>query len=85
MLSKYIKTLEKVEKIDFDYMIQGHSNAIYRKNIIYDYIDVAKNPDWEKGKIRKNTLTSGYDALVKIVMSKNYPKLNAKLVIGKIN
>lgn len=64
-------------------MLQGHGKKVYRHSIMADYIDVAENPDWEHGKVRKELLTEEKDAIVKMVLSSRKPKLSARLVIEK--
>ncbi len=58
-LSEYVKSIEKALSIDFDYFITGHSPKLFPKKDMYDYLAVAKDPDFEHGKKKKATAFSG--------------------------
>lgn len=71
-LSVYLDSLKKVEKLDFDYLLTGHSIVPQPKEVIYDYIAVAENIDFEGGKIQKpNDFASGIE--YRQCFSKNKP------------
>ena len=82
-LSEYLNTLSKLRKYDFRYMIQGHSPKLVLKKELDDYIDIARNPDWDKGKVKPADLISGPDAEVRVVMSKKRPRLSVRMAIEK--
>ena len=72
-LSVYLNSLKKVETLDFDYLITGHSIKPEPKAAIYDYIDVAENIDFEGGIIQKESaFTPG--VIYKQCFSKTKPK-----------
>lgn len=79
-LATYLESLYKLKRIDYDYMLTGHSAKIYKKYELDNYIEVAEHPDWQNGKVRKNDMLSG-DKVVKVVRSSLNPKNNAKIVI----
>lgn len=81
-LETYKNTLYKLKAMDFKYMIQAHSTKIFPKTVLDSYIEVAENPDWKNGKVRKNDLLSG-DKVVKTVRCANNPKNKSKIVIEK--
>ncbi len=79
-LATYLQSLYKLQKLDFDYMITGHTVKIDSRTDLESYIDVAEHPDWEHGKLRKNDILSG-DKVVKVIRSALNPKNKAKIVI----
>lgn len=52
-LSVYQETLKKIQKLDFDYLLTGHSLKLEPKANLKDYIDVAMNPDIENASVLK--------------------------------
>ena len=52
-LSVYQKTLEKIQKLDFDYLLTGHSLKLEPKANLKDYIAVAMDPDIENASEQK--------------------------------
>ena len=79
-LATYLESLYKLKRIDFDYMLSGHSAKIDKKSELDNYIQVAEHPDWQNGKLRKNDMLSG-NKVVKVVRSSVNPKNKAKIVI----
>jgi len=49
-VDEYIKTLEKINSLDFDQFIISHYHSTLPKSKINDYIECAKNIDVEKSK-----------------------------------
>lgn len=81
-LATYLQTLYKLKKLDFDYILTGHSAKIDTRADLEDYIDVAEHPDWENGKPRKPDLFTG-DRTVRSVRSAVNPKNTAQIVIDE--
>lgn len=52
-LSTYISSLHKLEKLDFDTILTGHSMELFPKSVLKDWINVAEHPDLEYGKQNK--------------------------------
>lgn len=52
-LSVYQETLKKIQKLDFDYLLTGHSLKLEPKANLKDYLDVAMNPDIENASVLK--------------------------------
>lgn len=49
-LPTYIGSLRKLEKLDFDYILTGHSSKLFRKSVLKDWLHVAQHLDLEHGK-----------------------------------
>ena len=81
-LATYLQTLYKLKKLDFDYILTGHSAKIDTRADLEDYIDVAEHPDWENGKPRKPDLFTGVRT-VRSVRSAANPKNTAQIVIDE--
>lgn len=81
-LATYLQTLYKLKKLDFDYILTGHSAKIDTRADLEDYIDVAEHPDWENGKPRKPDLFTGVRT-VRSVRSAVNPKNTAQIVIDE--
>lgn len=63
-LSKYVESLHKLENLDFDYIITGHSSRLFPKAILRSWLNVAENPDIENAKISKESpFTPGIQAM----------------------
>ncbi len=51
-LSVYQETVRKVEKLDFEYLITGHSFDMLPKSVMEEYKAVAEKPDFAGGEIQ---------------------------------
>ncbi len=49
-LSDYVSSLHKLDGLDFDYILTGHSSKLFSKGVLRDWINVAEHPDLEHGK-----------------------------------
>ncbi len=79
-LFEYIGSLKKAEKLDFDYLLTGHSTELVPKRALQDYLDVALNLDFENGKIQKeNAYVPGVE--VRSCRSKINKKNKARISI----
>jgi len=79
-LLEYICSLKKAEKLDFDYLLTGHSTELVPKSTLQDYLDVAENLDFENGKIQKeNAYVPGVE--VRACGSKSNKKNKARICI----
>lgn len=59
-LSVYQETLKKIQKLDFDYLLTGHSLKLEPKANLQDYLAVAMNPDIENAaKLKPNEFAPG--------------------------
>ncbi len=59
-LSTYAKSLRKLESLDFDHMLTGHTEQLFPKRVLSDWIAVAENPDRENGRpVRGNAFAPG--------------------------
>ena len=54
-LSVYCASIQKVQKLDFDYILGGHSAEMLPKVVLDDYLDVAQNLDFEYGRVMRPT------------------------------
>ena len=52
-LSVYQDTLKKIQQLDFDYLLTGHSLKLEPKANLQDYLAVAMNPDIENAAVQK--------------------------------
>ena len=52
-LSVYQDTLKKIQRLDFDYLLTGHSLKMEPKANLKDYLAVAMNPDIENAAVQK--------------------------------
>lgn len=52
-LSVYQDTLKKIQKLDFDYLLTGHTLKLEPKANLQDYLAVAMNPDLENAAVQK--------------------------------
>jgi len=52
-LSQYAKSLHKLEKLEFDYILTGHSQQLFTKDSLKEWIQVAEHPDLEHAKPQK--------------------------------
>ncbi len=51
-LSIYRESLNKANELDFDWLLTGHSDKLFPKAVLKDYIAVAKKPDFAGGRIQ---------------------------------
>lgn len=49
MLSEYIATLKKAEKLDFNELVVAHGPGALPKSVLAEYLDAAEHLDFEKG------------------------------------
>ena len=63
-LSVYQETLQKIQKLDFDHLLTGHSRKLKPKANLQNYIAVAMNPDIENSaKLKPNEFAPGVTPL----------------------
>lgn len=53
-LACYAKTIEKANTLEFESFFVAHIGKAFPKSELEKYLDVARNPDFENGKIRKD-------------------------------
>ncbi len=63
-LSDYIETLKKAERLEFEYMIHGHSSQVIPRQALEYYMDAALTVDFEKGAPFSSPLAPGVEAKV---------------------
>ncbi len=54
-LPVYLESLYKADALDFDWMLTGHSSKLVFKAALKEYIAVAENPDFEGGRVQKES------------------------------
>lgn len=78
----YLAFLEKVKTLDFDFFFTGHVSTCFPKSRMESYIAVARDPDFEHGKKRKETgLAPGVEA--RRCRQRNHPKNPAVIEISR--
>lgn len=85
-LSVYLESLRKVQKLDFDYLLTGHSTDFFPKSVLEDYVEVAEKLDFAHARIVPETAcTPGVERRVCHVPdnSKRKRKNKAFVVISK--
>lgn len=51
--SAYVSSLHKLEALEFDHILTGHSMELFSKQTLKDWINVAEHPDLATGKPQK--------------------------------
>lgn len=64
MLSEYIQTLKKAEKLDFNELVVAHGPGTLPKAVLADFMDAAEHIDFEKGVPFHAPMTAGMDARI---------------------
>ena len=87
-LSVYQDTLKKIQKLDFDYLLTGHSLKLEPKANLQDYLAVAINPDIENAdELKPNVFAPGVTPLRCLDMAnrdkKRKDRNKAGIVISK--
>lgn len=52
-LSVYQETLRKIDRLDFDFLLTGHSLKLESRANLKNYLSVAMNPDVERASVQK--------------------------------
>ncbi len=64
MLSEYIRTLKKAEKIDFDELVIAHGADPMPKAALADFLDAAEHVDFDRGIPFRNPLCGNRDVRI---------------------
>ena len=54
-LSVYRQTLRKADELEFAWLLTGHSDKLFPKAVLKDYIAVAENPDFAGARIQNES------------------------------
>lgn len=81
-INTYRKSLRRLEKLDADYLLTGHQTKLYPRTALQDWIAVAENPDWERGKVEKGNFFPA-EQEARVCHEKNNPKNKAAITITK--
>ena len=60
-LSVYCESLKKIEKMDFSYILTGHSQKLFTRSDVRAWLEVAQDLDFEHGKKVKNEFNPGVE------------------------